>query len=456
MEKKVVIDKILNIDPILCTSQRVFVTTVNYFMAICYAHNPFGEDLKVGDEVVVFLEHCLISEENCLKPYMQFSRQGRKHVTSLKSFGRTPNSVIVPIDVMWQRFERETDEFEIYLKFDYVKGDRNSENLAKLRMRMEMFGKLKAFDKVLKELDVAMRDKFCFQNEYDFHKYYYLSEESIIAFTPELETAKEKMTALLKAGYEESVEMAWENNLQYAPKLPKSNLPLFVPRCHEDFAMFNQDVILHIIDGFVTLEMDGLITSYAKRGKDVYVCSPNTIFKKFKLDNEKEKKPFKNVRMKIWEREQLEKNFICFDDVVVQGVICGPNINANPHGFKRAEFFIFDVYIDGQRQDHEEVIEFCKTRDLKMVPTIGKWTGRKTCFDFDRYWQTECLCVHHCKNPSTIPFEKCLCQKHKERCGKLIPGVVIRPWNYDMSFRLPNPAYKKTRWRRMGNDEDSD
>jgi hypothetical protein len=455
MEKKVVIDKILNIEEILCTSQRVFVTTVNYFMAICYAHNSFGQDFKVGDEVVVFLENCLIAEENCLKPYMQFSRQGRKHVTSMKSFNRTPNSVIVPMDVMRQRFEREADQFEIYLKYDYVKGERNSENLSKLRMRMEMFGKLKEFDDILKELDVEMVNKWCFED------YYYLSEDTIITMTPVLEKTKEKMTALLKAGYDESVEMAWENNLKFAPKQPKCNLPLFVPRCHEDFAVFNKDVILHIIDGFVTLEMDGLTTSYAKGGKDIYVCSPNTIFKKFKLDNEKEKKPFKNVRMKIWEREKLEENFNCFDDVVVQGIICGPNINANPHGFKRQEFFIFDVYIDGKRLDHEEVIEFCKTRDLKMVPTIGKWTGRKTSFDFDRYWQTECLCLHDCQNPSTIPFqnpfEKCLCKKHEEvGCKKLIPGIVIRPWNYDMSFRLPNPAYKKNRWRMMSNDEESD
>lgn len=135
------------------------------------------------------------------------------------------------------------------------------------------------------------------------------------------------------------------------------------PEVHEEF--MGEDV-------YVTLKIDGQSLTFVNYNDEITVCSRNRALQ------DGDSKFWNNVR-----------NYGLIDktkgmNIAIQGEQYGPGIQKNPLTVDKLQLAIFNVKnLDtGKYYSYNELVEFCKSKDLPMVPVTHRFKyDEKTSFD---------------------------------------------------------------------------
>ncbi len=163
---------------------------------------------------------------------------------------------------------------------------------------------------------------------------------------------------------------------KYEPDLPaclqgkaRGTRPGYIPKTDEDRIQSNLHFLtdLHNREVYVSQKMDGSSFSGAYHNKEFHVSSRN-------LDIIKDpNNSFWKVAIKYYLEIILAKHFAdTGQELVVQGELCGPGLQANRVGLKEFDLFIFNVIDIAGNKDFtfDEMSAFCHINKLQMVPVL--------------------------------------------------------------------------------------
>jgi hypothetical protein len=122
---------------------------------------------------------------------------------------------------------------------------------------------------------------------------------------------------------------------------------------------------------YVTLKMDGSSATYAFNNKKFYVFSRNIYLRN--KDNSRwwQAATIYNIKQKLKHFCNSQKEY---QNLAIQGEVCGPGIQDNKYHFNSIRFFVFSIF-DINKQEYlakEEFDKLVKILDLPSVPTIAK------------------------------------------------------------------------------------
>ena len=161
---------------------------------------------------------------------------------------------------------------------------------------------------------------------------------------------------------------------KYEPVVPahlsgmaKGNFPAFLHKTDETRLQSEPRVLDEAISkGLVlvgTLKMDGTSFTAYRRDADFGVCSRNLDLKETE----------DNAHWRMARKLKLEEILRSEPrSLSIQGEMVGPGIQANRMGFKEVDLYLFNLYdIDtGKYLSHNELVEFGKKHNIKVVPNI--------------------------------------------------------------------------------------
>ena len=151
--------------------------------------------------------------------------------------------------------------------------------------------------------------------------------------------------------------------------------PAHVPRTDEDRIQSNLQLLEYITSQpyAITIKIDGSsLTATYDRDENFLVCSRN-----FVLKNEPDRLSRHGA---VTNKYQLSEK-LRGTSLAVQGELVGPGVQTNCLRVIEHELLIFNVFDWKERRyfNHHEIVAFCKSMDLKSVPT--EETG--DCFSYD-------------------------------------------------------------------------
>ena len=161
---------------------------------------------------------------------------------------------------------------------------------------------------------------------------------------------------------------------KYEPVVPahlsgmaKGNFPAFLHKTDETRLQSEPRVLDEAISkGLVlvgTLKMDGTSFTAYRRDADFGVCSRNLDLKETE----------DNAHWRMARKLKLEEILRSEPrNLSIQGEMAGPGIQGNRMGFKEVDLYLFNLYdIDtGKYLSHNELVEFGKKHNIKVVPNI--------------------------------------------------------------------------------------
>ena len=109
-----------------------------------------------------------------------------------------------------------------------------------------------------------------------------------------------------------------------------------------------------------TIKIDGTSGTFVNIGGDHHVCSRKLSL----LETEG------NTYWKMYHKYGLKEILNAAGDIAIQGEVAGPSIQKNKLGLKDHELFVFNVLDLHDRKyfNYANLVEFCKTYNLQMVP----------------------------------------------------------------------------------------
>jgi RNA ligase (TIGR02306 family) len=144
----------------------------------------------------------------------------------------------------------------------------------------------------------------------------------------------------------------------------------------------------------------------------------------------------------IAEKYDLERKMKAYDfPVVIQGELCGPKIQKNKYNLKELEFFVFNVYINGEMLGVNEMEAFCNVNGLKTVPVLSKSFNPSHIIPVGESGVSDAKTVSDClvrmAEGNTV-----LCDSDGNRLNCLREGLVIRlKSDPRVSFKAINPQF---------------
>lgn len=136
------------------------------------------------------------------------------------------------------------------------------------------------------------------------------------------------------------LRIKWVRELLY-PKVEKGSWPPFFPPKTDETRVASIPWIVERMNNmpiYITEKMDGQSFSAGLHKNKLYVCSRNQWYKKPTNCN------FWQIATKYNLQKTLKKANKTYGEIVIQGEICGPGIQANKYGFKEKRLFIFNVW----------------------------------------------------------------------------------------------------------------
>lgn len=183
---------------------------------------------------------------------------------------------------------------------------------------------------------------------------------------------------------------------------------------------------------YVSLKLDGSSHSVAiDRDGKLRVTSHN-----IELKDENKQNSFyefvKNNNIEEKLRKYMAENDL--NEAVLQGEWCGPGIQNNKLMLKTPDWFMFNVYGDGRRQDLDTLLKVSEEFNLKHVPILERLTGK----EFSEKFSTPDDILQWVENLKVDDYK-----------NQLPEGVVIRPtepiYSYtiqsDLSMKVINNKY---------------
>jgi RNA ligase (TIGR02306 family) len=144
------------------------------------------------------------------------------------------------------------------------------------------------------------------------------------------------------------------------------------------------------------------------------VCSRN--FHLVKEDNSTWWTIYRQVDMKS-ALQFLFDGMKAYSHVVIQGEIIGEGIQGNKYGIKGIDFYLFNIYIDGELMDNEDM--FAIDWNIKNVPFL---------YNLFRLEPTIQQSVEKAKGESQI-------------ADTIREGIVVRNYEKNISFKIINPDF---------------
>jgi len=156
---------------------------------------------------------------------------------------------------------------------------------------------------------------------------------------------------------------------KWEPQIPaclagdaRGGFPGFVPKTDEIRLQSCPEVLKELRDAnyYITTKLDGTSATFCSRDGDVQVCSRNLSLKESET----------NTFWRMFHKYKMGDIFSTYDNLAIQGEICGPGIQKNPLGLKDFEFFVFDVFdiLTGKYYNLDPLLDFCEETGLQMVP----------------------------------------------------------------------------------------
>lgn len=120
---------------------------------------------------------------------------------------------------------------------------------------------------------------------------------------------------------------------------------------------------------YSTIKMDGSSMTLAVKDKEFVICSRN-----IRLNEKDKDSNFVKMALKINYKDVLTKikDATKATTVIIQGEMCGPNIQGNKYQLKETELFVFNLIIDGNKTPTYEIRRIFAEMgvELETVPII--------------------------------------------------------------------------------------
>lgn len=160
---------------------------------------------------------------------------------------------------------------------------------------------------------------------------------------------------------------------KYEPALPaqlsgqaKGTFPAFIQKTDQERIQNIPWMLQDPGEWEVTQKLDGSSCTIFYNDGEFGVCSRNLELK------ETEGNSFWNIANKYRLKEKLEALGM---NIALQGELCGPGIQQNPHGLQQADFFLFDIFLI-DKQEYASPSERSRLKntehlqEIKEVPFI--------------------------------------------------------------------------------------
>ena len=181
-----------------------------------------------------------------------------------------------------------------------------------------------------------------------------------------------------------------------------ANFPPYIPKTDEIRIQSAPRLLDEIKEKsfYISVKCDGTSCTIAKLDGELIVCSRN-----WKLE-----KGDKNSYWRVAKKYHMDE--VLPEGYAVQGELCGPGIQKNRLGLDDFDLFVFNVFDikNGKYLDFWSFVDFCKTRELKIVP-------------IERVVQSDEACQFDCSIENFLELAKGTYQGTKNRRE----GIVIRP-----------------------------
>jgi len=209
----------------------------------------------------------------------------------------------------------------------------------------------------------------------------------------------------------------------------RGNFPSFIPKTDQERYQNIRKWELEVYKDVpfeITIKMDG--TSMTVYYKDGYfgVCSRNMDLQNDAENNFKAEGGSENIYWKVARRHDIANAALSVGfNFAIQGELCGPGIQGNPHNLKDHEFFVFDIWnINEQRYltPFERTIFLSREsfRHIGIVPLNFVGTLGKMLLDDDF--------IHEMADNSTY-------------CGQPAEGLVFKANDGKFSFKMISDKY---------------